>query len=265
MTRPVALITGASAGLGREFATQLARDGYDLVLVARDSGRLEELARELNERFGAKSEVLCADLAMDDDVTRVVERIDRSPIDLLVNNAGFGTKGSLARASRDEQEAMLRVHVLATHRLAQAAAQTMVPRRSGAIINVASVASFLASPGNVNYNSTKAWQRTYIESLSLELRGTGVYAQALCPGYTHTEFHHRVGVDKKRIPDWLWLNADRVVADSLAAVRRQTPVVVVPGKRYKLIVLLARYLPGWIKRLLFSMRNPPRDSGGRTQ
>ena len=265
MSRPVALITGASAGLGREFSTQLARDGYDLVLVARDAGRLQELARDLNERFGANSEVLCADLTKDDDVSRVVERIDRSPIDLLVNNAGFGTKGSLARTSRDGQEAMLRVHVLAAHRLAQAAVQTMVPRRTGAIINVASVASFLASPGNVNYNSTKAWQRTYIESLSLELRGTGVYAQALCPGYTHTEFHHRVGVDKKRIPDMLWMDANRVVAESLRAVRRRKPVVMVPGVRYKLVVLLARYLPEWIKRLLFSIRNPPRDSGGRTQ
>jgi short-subunit dehydrogenase len=262
---PVALITGASSGLGREFATQLARAGYDLVLVARDANRLQDLARDLNERFGSKSEVLPADLTSDSDVTRVVERIDRSPIDLLVNNAGFGTRSTLARTSRAGQEAMLRVHVLAAHRLAQAAVQGMVPRGSGAIINVASVASFLSSPGNVNYNATKAWQRAFIESLALELRGTGVYAQALCPGYTHTEFHHRLGVDKKRFPDWWWMDADRVVAESLRALRRRKPVVVVPGGGYKLAVLAARYLPKWSQRLIFSIRSPRRDSGGLPQ
>ena len=264
MTRPIALITGASAGFGREFATQLARDGYDLVLVARDGDRLREVAKTLNDQFGANSEVLCADLTMDDDVTRVVERIDRSPIDLLVNNAGFGTKGSLARTSRAGQEAMLRVHVLAAHRLAQAAVQSMVPRRSGSIINVASVASYLTSPGNVNYNSTKTWQRTYIESLALELFGTGVYVQALCPGYTHTEFHQRVGVDKTRIPGWWWMNADRVVAESLRAVKRRKPVVVVPGAGYKLAVFAAKYLPGWVWRRLISTRRRMYDSGAPT-
>jgi hypothetical protein len=261
MPRPIALITGASAGFGREFATQLARDGYDLVLVARDGDRLSEVARTLNEQFGANSEVLCADLTKDDDVTRVVERIDRSPIDLLVNNAGFGTKGSLARTSREGQEAMLRVHVLAAHRLAQAAVQSMVPRHSGAIINVASVASYLTSPGNVNYNSTKAWQREYCENLALELNGTGVYVQALCPGYTHTEFHQRVGVDKTRIPAWWWMNADRVVAESLEAVKRGRPVVVVPGAGYKLAVFVARYLPRWVWRRLISTRRRMYDSG----
>ena len=243
--RPVALVTGASAGLGREFARQLAGLGYDLVLVARDALRLEELAMELRDLSGAESEILAADLSRDDDVTRVVDRIDQAPIHLLVNNAGFGTRGSLARTSRDDQDAMVRVHVLAAHRLAQAAVQTMVARGRGVIINVSSVASFLTSPGNVNYNSTKTWQRVFIESLALELRGKGVYVQALCPGYTHTEFHQRGGMDKNGVPAWWWMDAEDVVASSLRAVRRRRPVVVVPGIGYKMAVLILRFLPRW--------------------
>ena len=262
---PIALITGASAGFGREFATQLARDGYDFVLVARDVDRLNDVAKALKEEFGANSELLRADLTVDADVTRVVERIDRSPIDLLVNNAGFGTRGSMVKTSREGQEAMLRVHVLDAHRLAQAAVQSMVPRKTGAIINVSSVASYLSSPGNVNYNSTKAWQRVFIESLALELSGTGVYVQALCPGYTHTEFHQRANVDKTRIPGWWWMNADRVVAESLRAVKQGKPVVVVPGLGYKIAVAIVRYMPRWVWRRLVTTRRRLYDSGARSQ
>ncbi|HEY5545949.1 MAG TPA: SDR family oxidoreductase [Gemmatimonadaceae bacterium] len=259
--RPVALITGASAGLGREFAAQLAREGYDLVLVARNADRLRALSTELRQLHGAEAEVLCADLTSDGDVSRVVARIDQAPPDLLVNNAGFGTRGSLARASRDDQEAMIRVHVLAAHRLTQAAVQGMVGRGGGAIINVSSVASWLTSPGNVNYTATKAWQRVFIESLSLELGAKGVYAQALCPGYTHTEFHRRGGMDKRRVPAWWWMSAERVVDESLRAVRRRRPVVVVPGGGYKLAVLVIRFLPRWLWRLILSARRGNRGSG----
>lgn len=253
-SRPVALVTGASAGLGREFALQLARAGYDLVLVARDAARLEELAADLAARHGSSCEVLAADLARDDDTSRVVARIDASPIDLLVNNAGFGTRGSLARASREGQDAMIRVHVLATHRLTQAAVQSMVARESGAIITVSSTASFLTSPGNVNYTSTKAWQRLEIEALSMELRGKGVYVQALCPGYTRTEFHQRGRMDMSRYPAWAWMRAEDVVAASLRALRARRPVVVVPGLGYQLIVLLLRLLPAGLLRALVSRR-----------
>ena len=259
--RPVALVTGASAGLGREFAIQLARRGYDLVVVARDQDRLRALAAELHQSTGANVEVLRADLTNDDDVSAVVERIDRGPLDLLVNNAGFGTRGSIAKASRDGQEAMLRVHVLAMHRLTQAAVQLMVPAGRGSIINVASVASWLISYGNVNYNATKAWQRIYSESLALELRGKGVYVQALCPGYTHTEFHQRGGMNKKSVPDWWWMNADRVVTASLAAMDRRRPVVVVPGAGYKVAALIVQFMPRWCWRLLLSLGG--RGSGAR--
>jgi len=262
-SRPVALVTGASAGLGREFALQLARDGYNLVLVARAEDRLRVLATELQDRFGAASEVMGADLTNDADVSKIVARIDGAPLDLLVNNAGFGTRGSQAKTSRDDQEAMIRVHVLAASRLAQAAVQGMVARRTGAIINVASIASWLTSPGNVNYNATKSWQRVYIESLSLELEGKGVYVQALCPGYTHTEFHQRGGMDMRRIPGWWWMDAERVVSESLKCLKRQRPVVVIPGVGYKLAVLVIRFMPRWCWRLIVSARQRGSGSGAR--
>jgi uncharacterized protein len=246
-SRPVALVTGASAGLGRTFAEHLAASGHDLVLVARDAARLQALADDLALRHAVKVEVLPADLARDDDTARVVSRIDAAPIDVLINNAGFGTTGSLARGAREPQEAMLRVHVLAAHRLAQAAVQSMVPRGRGAIVNVSSVASYLTSPGNVNYCATKAYLRLHAESLAIELRGKGVYVQALCPGFTHTEFHQRARVDKSRAPAWMWMNADDVVGASLAAMRQGRPVVVIPGWRYRIIVALLRWLPAWVK------------------
>lgn len=241
--RRVALVTGASAGLGREFAVQLAERGYDLVLVARDAARLQTLAADLEARFGTTAEVLPADLSRDDDTTRVVARIDAAPIDLLVNNAGFGTRGSLARTDRAAQDAMIRVHVLAVQRLTQAAVQSMVPRGRGAIVNVSSTASFLTSPGNVNYCSTKAWQRVYSEGLSQEVTRRGVYVQALCPGFTHTEFHERGQMDKTRYPAWMWMDVRTVVAASLAALDRRAPVVVIPGAVYRLAAFLLRHLP----------------------
>jgi short-subunit dehydrogenase len=246
--------------MGREFAVQLARSGHDLVLVARDVGRLAVLAEELNDAFGAAAEVIGADLSRDEDVARVVARIDRTPIDVLVNNAGFGTRGSLARAPREGQDAMVRVHVLATHRLTQAAVQSMVARGTGAIIIVSSTASYLTSPGNVNYTSTKAWQRIYAESLDLELRGRGVYVQALCPGYTRTEFHERGQMDMSRYPTWVWMRAAEVVTASLEAMRRRRPVVVIPGTGYRAAVLALRYAPRWAWRLLIGRMRGRRRS-----
>jgi short-subunit dehydrogenase len=261
--RQVALITGASSGLGLAFARQLARQDHDLILVARDADRLNALARELADAFGVHSEVLASDLTRDDDVTRVVARIDRALPDILVNNAGFGTRRSLAKEARADQEAMIRVHVLAANRLAQAAVQGMVARGSGAIINVSSIASWMTSLGNVNYSATKAWQRVFIESLALEVEGKGVYVQALCPGFTRTEFHARGAMDMKHVPGWWWMSADSVVAASLRALHNRRPNVVVPGTGYKVAALIIRYLPTWMWRLLVRSLRDPRGSGAR--
>ncbi len=251
-TRPLALVTGASAGIGKEFCRQLASAGYDLMVVARDAGRLEALRGEL-EKQEISVDVFPADLTRDDDVTRLVGMIAASPrLELLVNNAGFGTRGTLADASPSQQEAMLRLHTVAPMRLSQAALPLMLQQGRGAIINVSSVASFVYSAGNVNYCATKAYLTNFSEGLAAELRGTGVRVQALCPGFTHSEFHQRMQADAKQIPRRMWLSASQVVRSSLRNVRRRGPVVCIPGLRYKLIVFVVRHLPrsfiGWASR-----------------
>jgi hypothetical protein len=240
----IALVTGASAGIGREFSRQLAARGYDLILVARDAGRLGALAEELSAKHGVRAQVVPADLARDAEVERVCARIAAEPaLTMLVNNAGFGTIGPLATAASGPQEDMLRVHVLAPMRLTRAALPGMVARRRGAVVNVSSVASFLYSPGNVNYCASKAYLTTFSEGLALELEGTGVAVQALCPSFTHTEFHQRMGPDAKRRPRFMWMTAETVVAASLSQLERHGPVICVPGLRNRMLVAAIRLLP----------------------
>ncbi|HEX5387364.1 MAG TPA: SDR family oxidoreductase [Gemmatimonadales bacterium] len=249
--RPLALVTGASAGIGREFSEQLAARGYDLLIVARDAARLDAFARQLATRHGIVAHAISADLSLDDGVSRLIDEIRvRGPLAVLVNNAGFGTNGPLATAPTESQEAMLRLHVLAPMRLTQAVLPAMLERGAGWLINVSSIAGFTSAAGRVNYCATKAYLTNFSEGLAAELAGSGVRVQALCPGFTHTEFHHRMGFDKSEIPPRLWLDAGAVVRASLAAIERGGPVVCVPGARYKLIVLLLRVLPArWRMRL----------------
>jgi short-subunit dehydrogenase len=244
--RLVALVTGATAGIGRVFAQRLAASGHDLILVARDAVRLETLADELALQYGIEAEALAADLSRDDGMRRVADRIaQESRLAVLVNNAGFGTKGRLVNRPVAEQATMLELHVMAPMLHTRAALPGMIERRRGWIINVSSVASFTYSMGNVNYCATKAYLRVFSEGLALELEGTGVRVQALCPGFTHTEFHDRAAMDKSKMPRWLWLSAERVVDESLAQIAAGGPTVCVPSKRFKLIVLAIRCLPAW--------------------
>jgi short-subunit dehydrogenase len=184
------------------------------MVVARDASRLEALRREL-EQHAISVDVFPADLTRDDDVTRLVGLIAASPrLELLVNNAGFGTRGTLVDASPSQQETMLRLHAIAPMRLSQAALPLLLERGRGAIVNVSSVASFVYSAGNVNYCATKAYLTNFSEGLAAELRGTGVRVQALCPGFTHSEFHERMKAEVKLIPRWMWLTAQQVVRSS---------------------------------------------------
>ena len=248
MIRPHALITGATSGFGLEFARQLVRQGYDFTLIARDKDRLIAVATELEAVPGTQVTVLAADLSDDDDTSRVVQHIAQHPVDLLINNAGFGHAGRLGLLSPDAQDAMVRVHVVAVHRLTQAALPAMLQRRSGAVIMVSSVASFLTSAGNVNYCATKAYARIYAEGLALEAGPHGIYVQALCPGFTHTELHKRAGLPK-RAPAWMWYPVDRVVAASLRALQARRPTVVLYGWFYRLTTLILRFSPRWMLRL----------------
>jgi short-subunit dehydrogenase len=245
MPNRIAAITGASAGLGSVFARKLAARGYDLVLIARRADRLRQLAEEVGRDHGVNAEVLPADLARIEDIDTVARRLRGEPrLGLLVNNAGFGTKGRFWETAFDEQVSMHRVHIDATMRLTHAALQGMVERDEGSVINVSSVAAFFRSPANVSYCATKAWINAFTEGLHLELKGAGSRAgvQALCPGFTYTEFHDTMGADRGAIAKWLWMRADDVVEASLEALGRRK-LFVVPGWQYKLVVAVATKFP----------------------
>ncbi len=249
-SRGVALITGASSGIGAAFARQLAAGGHSLILVARRADRLESLAREIRASDGVSVECLRADLTLDSDLAEVERRIVQAPdLALLVNNAGFGSRGRFFESPLDGQDSMHRLHVLAVMRLTHAAILGMVKRDWGAIINVSSVAAFSATPGGVSYSATKAWMNNFTEGLALELAvaGSHVRVQALCPGFTITEFHDVIHVDRKTIPRGWWMEADRVVADSLDSLNRGR-VIVVPGFRYQLLVAMMRLMPRPLQR-----------------
>lgn len=239
-----ALITGASSGIGAAFASRLAHDGYRVILVARSADRLEAMARQLGD-----TEALPADLTQPAGQKLVEDRIDVTPdLELLVNNAGFGTRGRFFEAPLESQDEMHRLHVLATVRLTHAALRGMVPRGRGAVINVSSVAGFSQSPGNTSYNSTKAWMNSFTEGLYLELKsiGSNVKVQALCPGFTLSEFHDRMGADRETIPARLWMRPDAVVDASLRGLAAGK-LYVVPGAFYKILTTLCRRMPDSVR------------------
>lgn len=250
--RRTALVTGASSGIGETYARRLAEKGYDLVLVARRKERLEKLAGELEAAFAVKAEVLAADLAEEADLRKVEERIARAgDLEFLVNNAGFGTRGLFFEAPAGEQDRMHRVHVLATARLSRAALAGMTARGKGNLVNVSSVAAFGHSPGNASYCATKEWMNSFTEGLHLDLAAAGspVRVQALCPGYTLTEFHQAMGVGRDHAPaDW-WMTSEEVVEASLHGLARGK-LFVVPGFRYKFLVFVMKTLPGALLRRL---------------
>jgi len=241
-----ALVTGASVGLGAEFARQIAAGGGNVVLVSRDAERLGAVARELRAG-GVETEVLVADLARRPDVAKVARRLasDERPIDLLVNNAGFGLRHRLLEATEAELDDALEVMVRAVMIFSHAAARAMARRGSGTIVNVASIAAVLVTG---TYSAHKAWVVAFTEALAGELRGTGVTATAVCPGLVRTEFHGRAALDLSALPGAVWLDAPTVVKSALRAARRGR-VIVTPTVRYGVLLGVARVLPRrWIRR-----------------
>ncbi len=245
MARTVVAITGASSGIGEMFARRLAPE-HDLLLIARRKERLQELAREFSDTQGSRVEVIQADLTSETDLAAVAERIgNEQRLVLLINNAGFGTKGRFWEVPLESQEQMHRLHVMATVRLTHAALRNMVPRDSGGIINVASVSAFVRSPGTTSYAATKTWMTTFTEGLYLELRGmrSNVTVQALCPGFTYSEFHDAMGADRSRLAGpAFWLTAEEVVDASLDGLGRRK-LFVIPGWRYRLIAAFLSAVP----------------------
>ncbi len=256
----VALVTGASSGLGREFAEQLAARGDDLVLVARDRDRLESVAAELRVRHGVGVEVLPADLADRGQLHRVAERVadPARPVDLLVNNAGFGSRRGFVRGDLEEEERAVDVMVRAVMVLCHAAGGAMRARGRGAILNVSSVASFAVMG---HYSAIKSYVTVLSEALATELAPHGVTVTAVCPGFVRTEFHQRAEMDMSRLPSRLWLQAPDVVRDALEAVG-DGRVVAVPSPVYKGVVGVLRVVPRRLSRRVagaLATRRRPRD------
>lgn len=239
-----ALVTGATAGIGAAFARRLAAEGSGLLLVARDAERLESTAAELRGRYGVAVDPLPADLGTDAGCAAVADRLRdaAAPVDLLVNNAGIGLAGTFLEVPLERQEHLLRLNCLAVLRLTHAVVPGLVARGRGDVINVSSVAGFAPTGRGGTYGASKAWVTAFSESLASELAGTGVRVSAVCPGFTHTEFHQRAGVDMSRVSDLLWLDPDDVVSTALRGHRRGRAVSV-PGAQYKTIVALTRIVP----------------------
>jgi len=241
-TPKTALITGASSGLGAEFARQLAARGWNLILTARRQDRLGQLAQELQSQHRVAVTTLIADLAQPDGLDSVASHIRRLPaLDLLVNNAGFGTHGRFFDVEPHKNLAMLQVHIDSYVLLSHAALPGMIARRQGYIINVSSMAGLIPIR-SVLYATTKAFQVTFSTALQAELRGSGVKVQALCPGFTYTEFHDTpeyTAFNRRKIPRILWLDSAQVVRESLDHMNRRS-VVCIPGFQYKILGVIAR-------------------------
>lgn len=237
----LALITGASSGIGAEFARQIAARGYDLVLTARRRERLTALGEELAGQLGIKYETIAADLSEEQGIVAVEARLQAGDIDLLVNNAGFGIGKKFAYADLAGQQAMTTVHMIAPMRLMRAGLPQMLERRRGGVINVASLAAFLLLPDNANYCATKAYLMRFSRVVHSEVRKKGVTVQALCPGFVTTEFHdekERVRMEH-RGPSFMWLPASYVVEQSLRAFDHGKSLVV-PGLGYRAVYWLAK-------------------------
>lgn len=260
-SQPVALVTGASSGIGEVFARKLSGQGYHLLLAARRRERLEKLAAELKS-----AEFVTADLALDSDLRSIENRIAaESNLQFLVNNAGFGVLGAFHESDLEMQDRMHRLHIIAAERLTHAALRGMVARRKGNIVNVSSGAGFMTAPFSISYCATKAWITSFTESLYLELKAihSPVRVQALCPGFTYTEFHQASGIDRSTIPRSLWMSAEDVVDASLRGLQRNRAIVV-PGWRYKLFVAVYPRLPrSWKHFVALKYGNIQPRSGGR--
>jgi uncharacterized protein len=258
-TARVALVTGATAGIGLTFARRLAAEGHDLVLVARDELRLAEVADELRSAHGRQVEVLRADLADRAQLQTVADRVgdpDR-PVDVLVNNAGFGLNRGFLAGEVEDEERLLDVLCRAVLVLSHAAGMSMRERRRGTIINVSSVSGFVVMG---TYSAAKAWVTTFTEGLWRELKPYGVQVTALCPGFTRTEFHQRASMNMSNLPAIGWLDADDLVDDCLADVARGR-VVSVPSKRYKTVTFAVRHLPRALVRRGSGMVSMSRNRG----
>ena len=240
-SRPIALITGATAGIGAAFGDLLASKAHDLVIVARDLPRLNQRAEHWREQFGIEVEVIQADLSRDEDIRRIELRLQNlsRPIEVLINNAGFGLNKSFTTSDVAEEISLLDVLVTAPMRLMHAVLPAMKDRNSGTIINVSSVAGWIAGG---SYSAAKSYLTVLSESIHTELKSTNINIHALCPGFTRTEFHQRGKMKMGGIPDFLWFSAERVAQDAWESAL-PGKAISVPGRPYKVISFISRFAP----------------------
>ena len=244
MANSWALVTGATAGIGESFSRLLAANNYNIVLVARDLPRLQERAAALEAKFGISTHVIQADLATDDGCLKVEKYIAENQIDVLINNAGFGTNKAFTMSTLEIEQQLLDVLVRTPMRLMHVALPLMKARNNGIIINVSSVAGYIAGG---SYSASKSYLTVLSESLNTELSSTNVKVSALCPGFTRTEFHQRGKMSMKGLPNFLWLNSDRLVEQSWRDALKGKAVSV-PGWQYKLLLFIVETVPRSIVR-----------------
>lgn len=250
-----ALVTGATAGIGESFTRLLADNNYNIVLVARDLPRMQERARDLESKYGVSTHVIQADLATDTGCAVVEQYIANNQIDVLINNAGFGINKAFTMSVLNEEEQLLDVLVRTPMRLMHVALPLMKQRNKGVVINVSSVASFIAGG---TYSASKSYLTVLSESLHTELIGTNVKISALCPGFTRTEFHQRGRMSMKGLPAFMWLNSDALVAKAWSDALKGKAVSI-PGWQYQLLVFVIQLLPRSIVRKVgMSMRKKQR-------
>lgn len=255
---PIALVTGASSGIGQTFAHHLALKHLDLVLVARGAQRLEQVAEQCRAMGAKRVEILPADLSTQDGIGAVEQRLHQGDVHTLVNNAGFSVGAEFADASIDALSRQLRVNVEAVLRLSHAALGPMRARNRGVLINVASVAALLPGRGTT-YSASKAWVVNFTEGLAADLVGTGVHVQALCPGFVRTRFHETAGIDMRRTPGWMYVDEDVLVDTSLRQVG-SSRAMCVPGGLYKAVAMVSRFLPrGSLRQVAAGVKSKGRD------
>jgi len=264
LPRKLAAVTGASDGLGKEFARQLAAEGYDLLIIARRSALLDEIKADLEAKYNVRVEPIVCDLSKAEELKKIEDRLEKEEsLEMLVNNAGFGLTDAFPNVDPDKEESMIRLHTIALMRLSRAALIPMCKRKKGYIINLSSVAAFLYGQNSAEYIATKAYVLSFSKSLQCDVRQYRVRIQALCPGFTHTGFHSVESMkafDKGATPSWFWLPAEYVVRKSLHSIWRTNRVVCIPSLRYKFITaLLCRPL---IHPLLGYFSGPGRMDAG---
>jgi short-subunit dehydrogenase len=253
----IALITGATAGIGAQYARLLAKEGFDLILVARNKNRLASTAKSLNKEFGVKVEVLPADLTKPVQLEKVRKRLSDSkkPIEVLINNAGFGINKSFLVSNLSDEQGLLDVLVTAPMRLTHAVLPIMKERNSGTIVNVSSVASWIAGG---SYSAAKSYLTVLTESLHTELRPTKIKISALCPGFTRTEFHERGRMKMNGLPNFMWLSAEKVVRKSWRDVNAGK-VISIPGWQYLILSSISRFGPRpMVRRIGMNVRKKQR-------